>query len=79
VSFSTKKRNNGKEYVYFKAGGKGPYYIAPKDSPSTVNVENVEKALRYMETRFEKDKATIEKLISYLPKDKRQEYRRMLE
>jgi len=78
VGLSYKKRK-GKEYVYFEAGRQGTFYLGPKDSRSSVNVENVEKALRYMRTRFMKDKETIEELISYLPKEKRQEYQRMTE
>lgn len=78
MSFTYKKRRSGKEYLYFKAGGKGPYYIAPKDSPSTANIANVKKALEYMQLRMGKDKEIYERLIAFLPKDERRSYSRVL-
>ena len=74
MSFTYKKRKNGKEYLYFKAGGAGPYYIAPKDSPSAANVANVRKALQYMESRMKKDKETYERLVNFLPKEERKSF-----
>ena len=74
MSFTYKKRKNGREYLYFKAGGKGPYYIAPKGSPESANIANVKKALEYMKTRINSDKATMDKLLAFLPKSDRENF-----
>jgi hypothetical protein len=77
VSF-TYKKHKGREYLYFQAGREGTYYLSPRNSTEGSNIYNVEKSLKYMQTRLKKDREIIEKLISFLPKDKRHEYATML-
>lgn len=73
MSFTYKKRGR-KEVLYFQAGRQGTFYLMPKDSPTGVKVENVEKALRYMQTRMKRDKDLYDRLISLLPKEKRKSF-----
>ena len=67
----THKRQKGKEYLYFQAGREGTLYIMPKDSPTDVKVQNVEKALRYMQSRMKNDREIYERLLNLLPEENR--------
>lgn len=60
--------------LYFQAGRKGTFYIMPKDFPSKVNIDNVEKSLQYMQSRIRKDKEIHERLLELLPKERRKDY-----
>ncbi|MGI0012404.1 MAG: hypothetical protein ACREBU_03020 [Nitrososphaera sp.] len=73
MSFTYKKRGR-REVLYFQAGRQGTFYIMPRDSPDDVKVENVEKALRYMQSRMTGDKEIYQKLVNLLPKERRKHF-----
>jgi hypothetical protein len=78
VSF-TYKKHKGREYLYFQAGREGTYYISPRDASNGANIDNIEKCLKYMEQRIVNDREIVERLISLLPREKRQAYSKLLE
>ncbi|MEM2785577.1 MAG: hypothetical protein QXU32_07585 [Nitrososphaerales archaeon] len=73
MSFTYKKRGS-KDYLYFQAGTQGTYYIAPKDDPSKVNLDGVQKSLNYMLDRIEHDYEIVDRLLSFLPENLKRQY-----
>lgn len=70
----TYKKQKGKQYIYFKAGRTGTYYIGPRDSPANVKIENVEKSLQYLKSRITKDRKAYDTLLRLLPVELRAKY-----
>lgn len=71
------KRNHGMEYIYVLVGKKH-YFIGRKNEPESINIENLDKALKALDGSFDRSLAKyvedLQRCVAYLPNEERYKY-----
>ncbi|MDE1862529.1 MAG: hypothetical protein KGI33_06425 [Thaumarchaeota archaeon] len=73
MSLRTRK-NHGIEYWIFTGGRKNELHLGPVNDTSKINSDRVLEALSYIKDRSSHYSGIEEKLVSFLPPDKKDQY-----